>query len=167
MRVFIGFGLLLAATACGPALAVDMPQRKPGLWQVSMNMPGRNAPMPEIRMCIDSTTDAEMFKLSMNVAQGQCSRFESRRDGNVVTIDTVCKINERQMTSRSVIRFSGDSAYHTDIDTKFDPPMTGRAESVMTQDAKWTGPCPADLQPGDMMMPTGGKMNIKTILNGK
>ena len=37
----------------------------------------------------------------------------------------------------------------------------------MTQDAKWTGPCPADMAPGDVLMGNGMKMNIKQMLGGK
>jgi hypothetical protein len=41
-----------------------------------------------------------------------------------------------------------------------DPPMAGHADSTFTQDGKWQGACPADMKPGDMVMPTGMKMNI-------
>jgi hypothetical protein len=36
-----------------------------------------------------------------------------------------------------------------------------------SQDARWAGPCPADMVPGDMLMGNGMKMNIKQMLGGK
>ena len=67
------------------------------------------------------------------------------------------------MTSHSVMTFTGDSAYKTDTQTHFDPPMMGRSDSSMAQEAKWAGPCPADMQPGDMIGPNGMKMNLKSL----
>ena len=113
---------MLATTIC-PAVAGDMPSRKPGLWQTVMDRPGRNMPPNEIKTCIDANTDAEMFKLGMASAQSICSHMESHRNGDVFTTSAVCKINETQMTSRSVSHFTGNSAYHTDITTKFDPSL--------------------------------------------
>ena len=162
----LGTIAMLATTIC-PAVAGDMPSRKPGLWQTVMDRPGRNMPPNEIKTCIDANTDAEMFKLGMASAQSICSHMESHRNGDVFTTSAVCKINETQMTSRSVSHFTGNSAYHTDITTKFDPPMMGKSESVMTQDAKWTGPCPAGMQPGDMVMGNGMKMNMKSMASEK
>jgi hypothetical protein len=76
-------------------------------------------------------------------------------------------MGQSQMTSQAVTKFTGDTAYHTDANTKFDPPMAGRDSSVVTQDAKWTGPCPADMEPGDVVMGNGMKVNIKQMLSGK
>ncbi len=159
----LGAMALLAATTIQLALADEMPSRKPGLWQVVMDRPGKNMPQHEIKSCIDANTDAEMFKMGMATAQGMCSRLESHRDGDVFTTGAVCKMNETQMTTHSVSHFTGDTAYHTDINTRFDPPMMGKAESVMTQDAKWMGPCPSDMQPGDIVMGNGMKMNLKSM----
>jgi hypothetical protein len=158
---------LIAAATLHPAAADDMPSRKPGLWQVVMVRSGRNMSANEIKSCIDANTDAEMFKMGMSSAQSICSRMESHRDGDVFTTSAVCKINETEMTSRSVSHFSGNSAYHSDITTKFDPPLMGKSESVMAQDAKWMGPCPPDMQPGDIVMGNGMKMNMKSMASEK
>src|SRR3984957_20979426 len=153
-------GLACATTA---VLAVDLPTRKPGLWEVTLNMAGGKMPPRLMKFCTDAETDAALYKLGMNAAQGICSRNDIQRSGNVVTMDSECKLGDTKMTSRAVMTFAGDSAYHTDIQSHFDPPIMGRSESSMTQEAKWAGACPADMRPGDMVAPNGMKMNLKSI----
>jgi hypothetical protein len=166
MKTIVRLAAALATSATvlgGLAWADDLPPRKPGLWQVDMTMPGAPTQMRGMQMCIDATTDAAMYKMGMSASQGACSKNEIHRSGSTVTADAVCKFGDSQMTTQAVTKFTGDTAYHTDIHTKFDPPMMGRSESVMAQDAKWAGPCPPDLQPGDVVMANGMKMNIKTM----
>jgi hypothetical protein len=45
--------------------------------------------------------------------------------------------------------------------------VMGQATAVLAQDAKWTGACPAGMQPGDLVMANGMKLNIKTIMGGQ
>ncbi|MEJ0019475.1 MAG: DUF3617 family protein [Acetobacteraceae bacterium] len=165
----VGAGVLLGmgVVACGAAQAQDFPQRKPGLWQVEMTMPGGPMPAQQMKMCIDAATDVEMQKLGTNATQGMCTKPDIRRSGSTVTVNASCKMGETQTSTHAVTKFTGDSAYHTDVTTKFDPPMSGRGEQVMAQDGKWTGPCPADMQPGDVQMGNGMKMNIKQMMGGR
>jgi hypothetical protein len=43
----------------------------------------------------------------------------------------------------------------------------GRSTATVSQDAKWTGICPADMQPGDIVMANGMRMNVKTMMNAQ
>jgi len=157
--------VIVGSLACGlaGARADDLPTRKAGLWEVTLHMATANMPTQTMKFCTDSATDAELYKFGMNAAQGMCSRYDLHRNGNVATIDTECKMGEMKMTSHSVMTFTGDTAYKTVIQSRSDPPMMGHAESTMTQEAKWTGPCPADMKPGDLVGPNGMKMNMKSI----
>ncbi len=159
--------LLSGAAACGVARADDFPPRKAGLWQVEMTMAGGQMPPQQMKMCVDPATDAEMYRLGMNASQGMCDKPDIRRSGSTVTVNTLCKMGDSNISTQAVTRFTGDTAYHTDINTKFDPPLAGRNATTMAQDAKWTGPCPADMEAGDVMMGNGMKMNIKQMLGGK
>lgn len=159
--------LALSGTAlCGAARAQDLPPRKPGLWQIDMTMPAAPGPQ-QMRMCIDSGTDAEMFKMGMNAARGSCDKPSITRSGSVVTIDSTCKMGETRMTTHAVTKFTADTAYHTEADTRMDPPMPGREAMKITQEGKWVGACPADMTPGDVAMGNGAKMNVKQMLGGK
>jgi len=81
--IAISGALVCAATA---VLAVDLPARKPGLWEVTLNMAGGKIPPRAMKFCTDAETDASLYKLGMNAAQGMCSRHDIQRSGNNVTI---------------------------------------------------------------------------------
>jgi hypothetical protein len=164
-RTAITLASLLALGAA--AHAQDFPPRKPGLWQIDMTMPGGPMPAQQMKMCIDAATDAEMHKMGLNASQGMCSKPDISRSGNTVTVNSSCKMGDTQTSTQAVTKFTADTAYHTDVNTKFNPPMAGRAEQAMAQDAKWSGPCPADMEPGDVVMGNGMKVNIKQVLGGK
>ena len=169
-RLAIGIGVLLLAggAACiGARADGDFPSRKPGLWQVTMTMPGGPMPPQQMKMCIDTKTDADMQKLGMNASQGMCDKPNIDRNGSTVTISSVCRMGATQATTHVVTNFSGDSAYHSDITTKFDPPVAGHAQQAMAQDARWSGPCPADMQPGDVVMGNGMKLNVKQMMGSR
>ena len=163
----LGLGLCLSVGMSGIARGDEFPPRKPGLWQVDMTMAGGQMPPQQMKLCVDAATDAEMYKLGMSAGQGACSTPEIHRAGSVVTVNTSCKMGPSQVTTNAVTRFTGDTAYHTDVNAKFDPPMGGMSQSGMTQDAKWSGPCPAGMQPGDVLMGNGMKMNFRQMLGGK
>jgi Protein of unknown function (DUF3617) len=157
---------LAGVTTTSAALAVNLPERKPGLWVVATSSPDSNLPSHEVRMCIDSSTDAMMSSAGTNAMNGACGKNEVKRDGAVVTVVSICRMGDVQATTRAVIHFSGDTAYHSDINTTFNPPMMGRSTATVSQDGKWTGACPADMQPGDIVMANGMRMNIKTMMGG-
>lgn len=168
MHRMIGAASLFVVLSGGGAVqAQDFPPRKPGLWQVEMTIEGGQVRQQAMKMCIDTTTDAEMHRLGMNASQGMCNKPDISRSGNTVTVNAACKMGQTESTTHAVTKFTGDTAYHTDSTTKFNPPLMGRSESTVTQDAKWAGPCPADMQPGDVMMGNGMKLNIKQMLGGR
>ena len=157
--------VLLGGIACAGtgALAVDLPKRKPGLWEVTLRMASGQMPPQPMKFCTDAATDAELYQLGMNATQGMCSRKDIQRNGNVVTLDSECRMGEMKMTTHAVMTFTSDTAYKTNIQSHSEPPMMGRSDSTMTQDAKWAGPCPAGMQPGDMVAPNGKTMNLKSM----
>jgi hypothetical protein len=158
-------GLVLAGlTIWFPAFGADLPQHKAGLWQVTTTSPAGDMPSRQVQMCIDPATDAAMTRLGMSMSQGVCSKTDVKRDGDTITAGSVCKNGQTQTSSRAVTHLFGDSAYHTDINFTFDPPLMGRASSVLAQDAKWLGACPADMKPGDLVMANGMKVNIRTLM---
>ena len=69
-------------------------------------------------------------------------------------------MQESKITSHGVMTWTGDTAYHMESKSHWDPPMMGKADNTTTQDGQWTGACPAGMKPGDMVMPGGMKMNI-------
>jgi hypothetical protein len=65
------------------------------------------------------------------------------------------------MTTSGVASGDFNSAYKVDSTTRMNPaPMPQMAESKMTIEAKWAGPCPAGRKPGDMVMANGMVMHM-------
>jgi len=145
------------------SLALDLPQRKSGLWDIKISRAGVNKPAQSIRMCIDQKTDNMAQQMGESRLREACSKQEIHREGNKIVGDSVCAIGESTATSHTVISGEFNRAYHGEIRTKYAPPLMGKTESVTLIDAKWTGPCEPDQKPGDMIMPNGMKINIREM----
>jgi hypothetical protein len=162
---------------CSPVLALaappDLPKRKSGLWEIEVQHNGRPMPMGPMRQCIDEKTD-DIMKQEAQSADIDCSQRDWRRDGDRVTIKSVCKIMGSTATTEGF--FAGDftANYRGEMRTVFDPPMHGAGASTMIVSAKWTGPCAAGQKAGDIVMPgaaggaTGGPggqtLNVEELM---
>ncbi len=165
-------GLILAACSLGlvaaPAAALDMPARKPGLWQISMSVDGRTMPGQASKHCIDAATDKQMSAMGSSMQQDMCPKQDIRRAGDTIIIDSTCKIGAMTTTSHAVVSGDFNSAYTMQVDSKSEggpaiPGMPAGGNSKMTIAAKWMGPCEAGQKPGDIIMSNGMKMNISDM----
>jgi len=155
--------LLLPAAS---AYAIDFPTMKAGLWESTMSREGAQQKMSGTKMCMDAAVQKEMMEMGMGTMKSMCSKNDIRRDGNKVYGVAECKFGESTMKSSSVTTFTGDTAYHTEVKSSYDPPMQGMASGNTIIDAKWTGACPAGMQAGDVVMPNGTKINMRTMTGG-
>jgi len=167
----LAFFLSAAAIAAQPtpAVALDMPARKPGLWELKTTTDGRPESIGIIQQCIDAATDKQMSVMGGNMRAQRCSKQDMQRSGNTITVDSVCDIGAGTVSAHTVITGSFDSAYTLAMTSKrqgFPATPNLPAESKVTMEAKWLGPCAADQKPGDMMMEGGIKMNILNMPGG-
>ena len=162
MRLLITLGLVLASA---PAFGAELPSRKPGLWELKMNLAGVSSAMPTFQHCIDAATDKDMMMQGGNMRGQTCSKQDVQRSGDTITIDSVCDIgNGATATSHAVVSGDFNSAYTVKVNSKRQggpavPGMPG--ETNMTIEAKWLGACKADQKPGDMVMGNGMKFNVR------
>jgi hypothetical protein len=155
MRTSVAIGLLLASLGCAAPAAADdlnLPARKPGLWQMSMNIAGHAM---VTKQCVDAATDKEMMQSAFAKSGQKCATLANSRSGNTITIDSTCTLSGG-MTTKTHATISGDFQSEYTIDAVTD--MTGGPaqmpkHSEMKQDVKWAGACPAGMKPGDMQMP--------------
>lgn len=151
-----------ALIACSAVSAQDMPKRKPGLWEVSMEMQGMPPAMAgrTSSQCVDEKTDSEMQRKAwQNQAKTQCSAPSVKRGAGSTTVDVDCTSDEGK--SHMTAKITGDmqSAYRMDNHMTFDPPRHGMREMNMVINAKHAGACPADMKPGDIRLAGGMTMN--------
>lgn len=158
-------GILIVA----PAGAVDLPARKPGLWEIRMTSDGPQ-PAGQIMQqhCIDAATD-KLLQDKFSGEQAACSQRDVSRSGSTMVIDASCKIANRTSHMHTVIEGDFDSAYtmKVSVSLEADP---GRGQQAtkrdMTLNAKWLGPCKPGQKAGDIEMPNGMKMNILDLPGG-
>jgi hypothetical protein len=157
---------VLALAASLPALAAppfEAPKRKTGLWETTMQFGSRPGGVV-MKQCIDQKTD-DLMRSEARDAQADMERQCSKRDWKQVAggyeFDSVCTFAGTKHTSKGTITGSMDTGYRMTMDVQYDPPMNGMAANRMEMEAKWTGACPADMRPGDMIMPGGVRINVE------
>lgn len=176
----VGLGLL-GLTACGDkdktapegaasalaeapkTAAPATPKLKAGLWRVTNA--GDGAPQGVSRMCLDDAVQARMSVFGAQAA-GACQPTETTANpGGGWRYRTVCdqsalgggtSVAEGVMTgdlatayaSRTTVTTTGAQVAH----------MNGVV--TITGEGAYEGPCPADMKPGDMVIPGGMKFNM-------
>jgi len=139
------------------ALAVDIPTRKAGLWDIIMtSSDGRTTNMSQ---CVDEETDKLMSAFSNPMMQSMCSRNTFEKTATGYGGESTCTIAGKTVTSRADVIGDSNSAYTVRVTTGGDAGASGG----MTMSARWAGACKADQKPGDMVMPGGMKMNVKDL----
>lgn len=165
----VAFSLLSA----WPAAALDLPARKPGLWQMTMKYEGPGARSEPIiaQQCIDAATDKEMNAYGSTMSTEMCSKQDPQKVGEKIIVDQTCQIGAMSVTGHSEYSGNFDSAYtvNTTSMTTSGPAVANRKSNTITE-AKWMGPCKPDQEPGDIIMQVDNrpdatmKMNIRDIL---
>jgi hypothetical protein len=149
---------ILVLTCAMPALAAELPSRKPGLWQVKTSVEGSSAPARAIQQCIDAATDQMLQSSAGPFAPEVCPQRDVQRSENSFTIDSTCAIGGKPATAHAVVNGSFDSAYTMTVTSKSEDIPGGKM--IMTMEGEWLGPCAADQKPGDIVMSNGMKINI-------
>ena len=157
---------VMALTLCAPLLSlpalagpVEMPNRKPGLWEVKVNA-GAQMPAMTMQQCTDATTDKDMSSTFSPMAKEMCAKQDMQKTAAGLTIDSTCTVSGVTSTSRTEIVGDFNSAYTVKVSAKGSGKIP---DAVTTMEARWMGACKADQKPGDIVMPGGMKMNIKDM----
>ncbi len=144
------------------ALADSLPSRKPGLWEVTVSTDTQDSSRPmKMTQCTDEATDAKLMQTGNDIqGQAACSKNEVSKTSTGYRISSVCKLAGSTVSSEGTFAGNFSSEYAGDITTSFEPPVFGHKTSATTIRAKWLGACPSGMQPGDMLLPNGMKMNV-------
>ena len=156
--------LIAFSAAAADAAGLDLPPRKPGQWEIKMApKTGGAAPTMTTQLCLDAASDKALLARGMAMSPGCAVQQSSDGSGNIV-IDATCDIGGRKIKSHTVVSGDFQSHYALDIVTDSEGGPAGMPKHAeMTQQATWVGACQAGMQPGDMLMPGGRKVNLLTM----
>jgi hypothetical protein len=165
LPVSLALASVAAAAALVPAASTAQPAgpptRKAGWWEMTMAM---SAPVPmrqKMSMCVDAASEKASGAFATMNQRGNCTTGPVTRTPSGWAFSSTCKQGSMTMTTSGVASGDFNSAYKVDSTTRMNPaPMPQMAESKMTIEAKWAGPCPAGRKPGDMVMANGMVMHM-------
>jgi hypothetical protein len=152
------FLLLAVLAGSSPALATDLPSRKPGLWEIKTTIEGQNLPTLVTKQCIDDSTDQMTLSISGPFSQAVCPKREVTSSGDTTTVDSACTIGKDAASSHAVITGSLDNAYTMTV--KSEGAGLPGGTMTMTVVGNRLGPCTSDQKPGDIILSNGRTVNI-------
>jgi hypothetical protein len=157
--------LLAVALAASPALAAtEFPTLKSGQWEMTTTSSAAPANTRKTMVCLDASTQKQMLEMSQGMQKEMCTKMEMRRDGAKYITDAECRLGDSVVRSHGVMTMLSDTAYRTEASATFDPPINkDLKESKTTVEGKFLGPCRDGMQPGDMLMPNGQKINLNKL----
>ena len=158
--------LFLAAPSLAAPPPFEPPKRKSGLWETTMQFASRPGGGMTMKQCIDQKSD-DLMRSQAREAQAdmdkQCSKRDWKQIATGYEFESVCTFAGTTHKSKGRVTGSMETSYKMVMDTQYEPPMQGMSTGHMEMQAKWAGACPADMKPGDMIMPDGGRMNVDDI----
>ena len=107
--------IITAVLVAAPAFALDLPTRKAGLWELTMNFEGRNLPPQSMKHCTDAKTDKLMNANFGGSNEQNCSKQDMSNVGGNIVVDSVCTFGSITTSSHAVVTGSFDSAYKVDV----------------------------------------------------
>jgi Protein of unknown function (DUF3617) len=167
--------ILLAALALAGAMpfpaaaqSLDLPARRAGHWEIRIvTEKPAGAPTMDTQVCLDAATDRELMEFGLRISKDACSRFDMKRTGGNLVIDSQCTFGPVSSTTRTIMSGDFQTTYTIRIEGKTDGlPLSntpkGPQDMSLVQTARWTGAtCPDGMKPGDFTLPGGMKFNIK------
>jgi hypothetical protein len=154
---------LLLATTSAMADPIELPARKPGLWDMKM-LGSSGSPGMTMQHCTDEATDKFMNTTFSPMTKDMCSKNEMKKTATGYVTDSVCNIGGTTSTSHAEITGDFNSAYTMKVTSQGSGGAKASAgDTTMQLEAKWLGACKPDQKPGDIMMPGGMKMNVRDL----
>lgn len=138
--------------------AADRPAMKEGLWSIhtiTIDNPGNKKAEGTRSICRNHEYDVRIREQSEKRQKQICKVFTESSSGHILTAESECSVRGSVSKGKTVTTFNGDSSIHSETHATYTPALMGIAETTIIQDQKFTGTCPAGMQPGDFMDASG------------
>ena len=146
-----------SSAEAGPALVVTVVRQRPGLgWGLPSRAAGPGVSMTG-ELCLDAANEDSAFSSSGKGFSKDCDPVKYQAADRGFGFTTVCRIGRRTVTTTGTATGDFKSDYLVDISTQMDPAPSGLpARMSTTIRAKWEGPCPTGMKPGQTSMKFSG-----------
>jgi hypothetical protein len=165
MKRLVAVGLCSLALTLAASFAVaaqELPLRKPGLWELKIARNGSGLAELTMQHCTDVATDREMNNTVSPLAKQVCSKQEVQKTATGWVANSVCSVGAGAVTSHSEVTGDFNSAYTIITASHSDKGFANLQDLTTKVEGKWLGACKPDQKPGDVIMPGGLKLNVKT-----
>jgi len=174
MRRFMILLPLMAFAAPVAAAGFNLPPRKPGQWEMKIQVDTAAMPPQIIRMCLDAETDKMLNDRFGGLAANMCTKQEQRTEGDSIILDSECALGQMQSSTHTVVTGDFNSAYtmKTTVHMSGQRDSPGAIDKVSPQgpdsqettiEAKRVGECEASMKPGDIDLGNGRAMNVRDL----
>lgn len=157
----------IVVLGAGVATAFEWPSRKPGQWELVMKSSGpSDMPAMTLQMCIDAATDKDMMQAGLELGRAMCPDQKIAQEDKRIVIASTCEVGGMKIVGRTEVSGDFQSEYkmHTTGDVS-GAPAGMPSKTDMEHTARWVGDtCSDGMQPGDLLMPGGIKMNMNKMV---
>ncbi|MGH7174969.1 MAG: DUF3617 domain-containing protein [Minisyncoccia bacterium] len=152
--------LALSAATITPAISENIGHRRAGLWQVTLRDSNSQKPV-SLKICIDQKTETALAQLASTAGSNACPVFQVRSKGNSGTIDSVCSAKTTIETAHTSFT-SSQIAFHSVSRIRTSVPVGRPSFRSVVRDARWAGPCPHNMKPGEVLTSDGAKLQLSS-----
>lgn len=152
----------VADAADGKAYA-DLPIRKPGLWEVTIDThvpPGagaRTQPAMTALQCTDAGAE-RIVPLFLLPARDQCRQITVSRNGSGHEVNTVCETHGQRVDTQVKVRGDMQARYDGTYRIRYAGTPSNDTGQVPFK-GRWLGRCKPGQRAGDMVLPNGITVN--------
>ena len=140
--------------------AADLPQRKSGLWEMTMTGVQTDNKPQTVQTCVEKKADTGLGSAFGKTKAKNCDDPVIRKQVGKISVTSVCKFAESTVTTNATVTGNFDSNYRIERTANFNPPRKGMKQATDVIEAKWLSVCKKGQRAGDMIMPDGTKFNL-------
>lgn len=153
-----GLSLILLFAGCAGGAVVELPRRDAGLWEVTLVDEGARRPRPVVtRECTSAEVDARLL-LSLAPGQEHCAAPDVRRTDSGWEVRTACRVHDNRIDTSFTLSGDFRTGYSGSYDVRYRdacPRNLPGCREARAFSARRLGDCPADMRPGDRLLPNG------------
>jgi len=143
----------------------ELPLRKAGRWEQKTTMDeGGKKHEQTLTICIDADMERNTAVASDAEHKKSCSKYEVKRAGETVIVESTCNMNGRDVESRTKMKGDFQTAFDVTINSTTSGIQDSQSVSVkrvIEQQGKFLGESCGDLKAGEAMVTDGTRLMVQ------